>query len=123
VALALVVPWELFHPKLHAAVAAQDLCTPPTKRKSAAGRKPCDGVPIVKALAVQELYNLSDKQAVYQLRDWLTFIPFLGPGLENAMPYATTLWLCREALAQAGAVKEFFTAFESYHRKRGRDAS
>ncbi len=115
----MVVPWELFRPKLHAALAAQDLRTPAAKRKSAAGRKPWDEVLIFKALVVQALYNLADEQAEYQLRDRLSFMRFLGLGLEDPVLDATTLWLYREALALAGAVEELFAAFDGYLREHG----
>jgi IS5 family transposase len=119
VTLAAVVPWEMFRPKLYAALAAQALRTPAAERKSAAGRKPWDEVLIFKALVVQALYNLSDEQAEYQLRDRLSFIRFLGLGLEDAVPDATTLWLYREALAQAGAIEDLFAAFDGYLREHG----
>lgn len=119
VTLAAVVPWEMFRPKLQAALAAQALRTPAGERKSAAGRKPWDEVLIFKALVVQALYNLSDEQAEYQLRDRLSFMRFLGLGLEDAVPDATTLWLYREALARAGAVEGLFAAFDLYLREHG----
>ena len=37
-----VVPWELFRPKLLAALTAQDLRRPAAERRSSAGRKPWD---------------------------------------------------------------------------------
>ena len=48
---------------------------------------------IFKAPVLQALYNLSDDQAEYQLRDRLSFMRFLGLGLEDAVPDAKTLWL------------------------------
>lgn len=119
VTLARVVPWELFRPKLLEALTSQDLRTPAAERRSAAGRKPWDEVLIFKALVVQALYNLSDEQTEYQLRDRLSFIRFLGLGLEDAVPDATTLWLYREALARAGAVEALFGAFDGYLREHG----
>ena len=119
VTLARVVPWELFRPKLLAALTAQDLRRPAAERRSAAGRKPWDEVLIFKALVVQALYNLSDEQTEYQLRDRLSFMRFLGLGLEDAVPDATTLWLYREALARAGAVEALFGDFDFYLRERG----
>jgi IS5 family transposase len=74
---------------------------------------------IFKALVVQALYNLSDEQAEYQLRDRLSSLRFLGLGLEDAVPDAATLWLYREALAGASAVEELFAAFDGYLRERG----
>ena len=38
----------------------------------------------------------------YQLRDSLSFMRFLGLGLEDRVPDAKTVWLYREHLAQAG---------------------
>ena len=74
---------------------------------------------VFKALVVQALYNLSDEQTEYQLRDRLSFMRFLGLGLEDAVPDATTLWLYREALARAGAVEELFAAFDGHLRDHG----
>jgi len=68
---------------------------------------------------VQALYNLSDEQVEYQLRDRLSFMRFLGLGLEDAVPDATTLWLYREALARDGAVERLFAGFDGYLRDQG----
>ena len=56
----------------------------------------------------------------YQLRDRLSFMRFLGLGLEDRVPDATTLWLYREALARAGLVEQLFAAFDDYLRALGR---
>jgi transposase, IS5 family len=117
--LAALVPWETFRAKLNAAFIAHGLRTPAAERKSAAGRKPWDEVVIFKALVVQALYNLSDEQMEYQLRDRLSFMRFLGLGLEDRVPDATTLWLYREALAKAGMVEQLFADFDAYLRAQG----
>src|SRR5467141_3464048 len=70
VAIAAMVPFESFRPKLQSEA----------ERKNSAGRKPWDEVVIFKALVLQALYNLSDDQAEYQLRDRLSFMRFLGLG-------------------------------------------
>ncbi len=119
VTLAAVVPWERFRPQLQAALITQDLRRPAAERRSAAGRKPWDEVVIFKAMVIEALYNLSDEQTEYQLRDRLSFMRFLGLGLEDAVPDATTLWLYREALAHAGAVEDLFAAFDGYLREHG----
>jgi Transposase domain (DUF772) len=49
---------------------------------------------------LQALYNLSDDQAEYQLRDRLSSMRFLGLELEDTVPDAKTLWLYREALGK-----------------------
>jgi transposase, IS5 family len=60
---------------------------------------------IFKALVLQALSNLSDDPAEDQLRDRLSFMRFLGLGIEKRFPTPKTLWLYREALAKAGAWK------------------
>jgi IS5 family transposase len=125
VALAGLVPWETFRPRLKAALTEQGLRAAAAERKSAAGWKPWDEVVIFKALVVQALYNLSDEQMEYQWRDRLvdplrsSTIRFLGLGLEDRVPDATTLWLYREALAKAGVVEQLFDAFDGYLRDQG----
>ena len=79
---------ELFRPKLKAALIKGELRKSDAERKSSAGRKPWDEVVIFKALVLQALYNLSDDQAEYQLRDCFSFMRFLGLGLEDAVPDA-----------------------------------
>ena len=52
-----------------------------------------------KGIVLCELYYLSDDQVGYELCDRLSFILFLGLGLEDKVPDATTVWLYREKLA------------------------
>jgi transposase, IS5 family len=119
VAIAAMVPFESFRPKLKAALIKGEHCRSGVERKSSAGRKPWDEVVIFKALVLQALYNLSDDQAEYQLRDRLSFMRFLGLGIEDAVPDAKTLWLYREALAKADAVEELFGLFDAYLKDKG----
>ncbi len=121
--LSVLVPWETFRPLLHAALSAHGLRTPAAQRKSAAGRKPWDEVVIFKALVVQALYSLSDEQMEFQPRDRLSFMRFLGLGIEDRVPDATTLWLYRDALAEAGMVEHLFETFDAHLRARGYLAS
>ncbi len=118
-AIAALVPWECFRPKLRAALINGELRTSGTARKSPAGRKPWDEMVICKALVLQALYNLLDDQTEYQLRDRLSFMRFLGLGIEDAVPDAKTLWLYREALAKAGAVEELFDLFNTHLKDKG----
>ena len=94
-----VVPWEEFRPTLE-----RVWRKPEAERKSRAGRKPMDAVLMFKTLVLSALYNLSDDQVEYQVRDRLSFMRFLGLGLEDRVPDAKTVWLYREGLAQAGMV-------------------
>ena len=62
-----VVPWEEFRPALE-----RVWRKPEAERKSRAGRKPMDVVLMFKTLMLSALYNLSDDQIEYQVRDPLT---------------------------------------------------
>ena len=119
VAIAAMVPFESFRPKLHTALIKGELRRSEAERRNSAGRKPWDEVVIFKALVLQALYNLSDDQAEYQLRDRFSFMRFLGLELEDAVPDAKTLWLYREALSKAGAVEELFDLFDGFLKNKG----
>ena len=77
-AIVAMIPWESLRPKLKASLIT--LRASDVARKSPAGRKPWDEVVIFKALVLQALYNLSDDQAEYQLRDRLSFNAVSLPG-------------------------------------------
>ena len=109
-----VVPWEEFRPALERAWRKPD-----EDRKSRAGRKPMDAVLMFKTLVLSALYNLSDDQIEYQVRDRLSFMRFLGLGLGDRVPDAKTVWLYREALAKAGMVDELFAQFDGYLARQG----
>ena len=108
-----VVPWEEFRPILE-----RVWRKPEAERKSRAGRKPMDAVLMFKMLVLSALYNLSDDQIEYQVRDRLSFMRFLGLGLEDRVPDAKTVWLYREALAQAGKVEARFQQLDHLPGRR-----
>ena len=95
-----VVPWEDFRGCLDAVCRRSDKA-----RKSRAGRKPWDAVVMFKTIILSALYNLSDDQVEHQIRDRLSFMRFLGLGLEDRVPDAKTVWLYREQLTQAGVIE------------------
>ncbi len=72
-----------------------------------------------KILVLQCLYNLSDDQTEYQIRDCLSFMRFLGLVLPQRIPDAKTIWLFRETLDQAGVVERLFQQFDGYLAQRG----
>ena len=72
-----------------------------------------------KTLVLGALYNLSDDQVEYQVRDRLSFMRFLGLGLGDRVPDAKTVWLYREALAQAGKVDDLFKLFDHHLARQG----
>jgi transposase, IS5 family len=113
-ALNLIVPFESFRAEIEAVVRLAA-----AERKSNAGRKPFDAVMMFKILVLQSLYNLADEHVEYLIRDRLSFMRFLGLGLEDTVPDATTVWLFREALAKAGLVKTLFDRFNHYLDAKG----
>ncbi len=84
------------------------------ERKSAAGRKPFDALLMFKGLVLQHLYGFSDEELEYQIRDRFTFMRFLDLTPEDRIPDANTFWDFREALIQAGVIKQLFQDFECY---------
>ena len=106
-----MVDWKLFRPLLEV---VRD-----KERKSSAGRKPFDVVLMFKVLILQSLYNLSDEQAEFQIRDRLSFMRFLDLSLGDDVPDAKTIWLFREQLTEAGVIKKAFEQFETYLCEQG----
>ena len=109
--VAAVVDFELFRPELEVALERSD--------RAKGGRPPYDAVLTFKVLVLQTLYTLSDDQTEYQIKDRLSFMRFLGLGLEDRVPDAKTIWLFREQLTRAGAVERLFRLFDSALRDAG----
>ncbi|MFZ3327981.1 MAG: transposase [Methylocella sp.] len=91
VAIAAMVLWESFQPKQKAAPIKGALRGREAARKNLAGRKRWDEIAVFKALALQALDNLAGDRAEYRLRDRLSFVWFLGLGLEDAVAGAKAL--------------------------------
>jgi transposase, IS5 family len=109
-----VVPFESLRAEIEAAV-----LTPAEQKKSNAGRKPIDALIMFRMLVLQSLYNLSDEQVEYQVRDRLSFARFLRLGIEDHIPDGTTLWLFRETLAKAGLIETLFERFGQHLEAKG----
>lgn len=106
-----VVKWDMF---------AADLRTIRDKeRKSNAGRKPFDVILMFKILILQSLYNLSDDQTEFQIRDRLSFMRFLGLSLHDRVPDAKTIWDFRNQLTEAGLTHKLFKKFDKFLRQNG----
>ena len=118
-----LIDWEDFRSTLNQVRAK--------KRKSKAGRKPFDVVLMFKVLVLQHLYNLSDDETEYQIRDRYSFCRFLGLSPEGKIPDAKTIWLFRENLVTHNLMKDLFYDFDcqlndhGYKAKKGQivDAS
>ena len=101
------------------------------KKKNNAGRKPYDLVLMFKVLVLQHLYNISDDETEYMIRDRYSFCRFLGLAPEDNIPDAKTIWLFREQLIQHQLTEALFDRFnrqldqQGYQAKKGQivDAS
>jgi IS5 family transposase len=109
-----VVPFESFRAEIEAAV-----LTPARDKKSNAGRRPIDVIVMFRMLVLQSLYNLSDEQVEYQVRDRYSFTRFLRLGIEDRIPDGTTLWLFRETLGKAGLIEKLFERFGQHLEAKG----
>jgi len=92
-------------------------------RKSNAGRKPYDVVLMFKMLILQSLYNLSDAQIEFQVRDRVSFMAFLNLRPGDEVPDEKTVWLFRERLTRLGLVKILFEQFDQHLTAAGLIAS
>jgi IS5 family transposase len=108
------IPWQSFRPLLESAY-KQD-------RKSNAGRKRIDPLILFKMLVLQQLFNLSDEELEFQVSDRRSFEEFVGLGVMNTIPDATTIGFFRERLRKAGVIEEIFEMFETYLRAQGLQA-
>ena len=89
------------------------------ERKSNAGRKPIDVILMFKLLILQQMYGLSDDELEFQVNDRISFMEFLGLGIEDRIPDAKTVWLFRQHLCEHKLVEEVFLRFDNYLRERG----
>jgi transposase, IS5 family len=83
------------------------------------GRPPFDPVTMFKILVIQAANNLSDERAEFLINDRLSFMRFLGLGLSDRVPDARTIWLFREKLTRAGAIKGLFDRLDASLRAGG----
>jgi IS5 family transposase len=89
----------------------------PRRDAKRGGRPPFQTELMVRALTLQQLYNLSDEQMEFQLLDRLSFQRFVGLRHSSQIPDRTTLWTFRERLIAAGASE---TVFEAVGRELSR---
>lgn len=105
------VDFELFRAELNVALGYSN--------GSEGGRPPFDPVMMFKILVIQATNNLSDERAEFLINDRLSFMRFLGLGLAERVPDARTIWLFREKLTKAGAIKTLFERFDATLRQTG----
>ena len=109
--LSQAIPWEDFRLTLEQ--------VRQKKRKNNSGRKAFDVVLMFKALVLQHLYNISDDELEFQIRDRYSFCRFLDLLPEDRVPDSKTLWLFREELTKRNLVRKLFTEFELILQERG----
>lgn len=97
------IDWEQFRPILATVLKKEP--------KGAGGRPPYDCILMFKILILQRIYNLSDDQTEYQINDRMSFMRFLGLGLEDRVPDAKTIWLFRDTLTKADVAQKLFDGF------------
>ncbi|WP_089725905.1 IS5 family transposase [Candidatus Thiosymbion oneisti] len=112
--LTAAIPWDKFRALLEPVHEKE--------RKSNAGRKPFDVVLMLKILVLQTRYNRANEQVEYQLRDRLWFARFLGLGIADEVPDATTVWRFRERLKELGLLETRFDRFEDFLAAAGFEA-
>jgi IS5 family transposase len=110
-AFAKVIDFEIFRPELSKALAYSDGLQ--------GGRPPFDPVVMFKVLVIQAANALSDERAEFLINDRLSFMRFLGLSLSDRIPDARTIWLFREKLTKAQAIKPLFERFEAALRQAG----
>lgn len=110
-AFAKVVEFELFRPELLKALAYS--------KGAQGGRPPFDPVMMFKILVIQAVNNLSDERTEFLINDRLSFMRFLGLSLSDRVPDARTIWLFREKLTKAEAIKPLFERFDAALRGAG----
>ena len=118
-ALNQLIPWESFRTKLRSALEETGQRATQEARKSAAGRKPWDEVLMFKVLVLQALDNLADDNVEYLIRDRLSFMRFLGLGLQDRVPDAKTVWLYRETLSKTGLIEALSADFDNHLKENG----
>ena len=96
-----IVNWEQFRKTLET---VRD-----KERKSNAGRKPFDVILMFKIMILDSLYNLSDDQLEFQIKDRISFMRFLGLSLDDMVPDAKTIWLFRPQITPGRTEQKTFS--------------
>ena len=95
------IDFEFFRKKLENALIKQN-------DKSKGGRPPYDVILMFKVMILQRYYNVSDDAMEYAILDRLSFMRFLGLGLNDRVPDAKTIWLFRDNLTKMKLIEELF---------------
>lgn len=108
--LTAAIDWEIFRPLFKGLRRHED---------SNMGRPPYDDILMLKILVLQQLYNLSDDQTEFMIRDRFSFLRFLKLDHHSNIPDAKTIWLFREKIKTAKLERLLFDKFSSLLAKQG----
>lgn len=87
--------------------------------RSKGGRPAYDYVLMFKVLILQRYYNLSDDTIEYAILDRLSFMRFLGLGINDGVPDAKTIWLFRDKLTAGKMIEKLFSHLDKQLDKDG----
>jgi IS5 family transposase len=81
-------------------------------------------------LVLQQLFNLSDEELEFQVNGRRSYcfaeadgwVKFIGLGVMNLIPDATTVAFFRERLRKAGVIEKLFDCSEQHLRAQGLEA-
>jgi len=106
----LVLAWSIFRKKLKKI----------RKNNTGAGGRPAfDEIVMLKALILHQLYELSDDQVEFQIRDRLSFMRFLGTQSFTEFPDSKTIWVFREKLTEHNLARKLFDLFLKILEEKG----
>lgn len=86
---------------------------------SKGGRPPYDPVAMFKILLLQAQHDLSDARAEFMIKDRLSWMRFLGFGLNEPTPDENTIRHFRNRLSKVGAIEPLFSQLDAYLRSCG----
>ena len=98
--LAAAVDFEVFRPVLEDTLGYRD--------GAKGGRPPVDPVAMFKILLLQAQNDLSDARTEFLIKDRLSWLRFLGFGLNEPTPDENTIRHFRNRLTAVGAIKPLF---------------
>lgn len=89
------------------------------KETDKGGRPAYDCVLMFKMLILQRYYNVSDDAIEYAVLDRLSFMRFLGLGINDNVPDAKTIWLFRDNLTKGNMIEKLFGYLDKQLDKDG----
>lgn len=103
--------WEMFREKLTKICQKEDYAK--------GGRPPIDIITKFKASVLRRIYNLSFDQIEYQINNRLSFMRFLGIGLNEQVLDSRTIWDFENKLVKTELIDEMFFMFDEKLEKEG----